>query len=356
MRAHQIDCAALLPGANLHYITGLDFHLMERPTILLIPSDGSSTFVLPALERYKVERAGLTEVRLFAYNDEQGPQEAARQAIAALPEVRSLAVEYLRMRVMELHLVQRYAPKAQLVDAGPVMGTLRLIKSLDEIDCMRRAIDITEQALAMTTDWVRPGVTEIQVAKRLSAALLEAGAGALPFEPIVLAGPNAAQPHGIPGDQKVQSGEVLLIDFGASKDGYVSDITRVFVVGKPPITRFQEIHKAVKAANAAGRAACKPGIACQEVDRAARRIIIEAGFGEYFTHRVGHGIGLEAHEGPYMVEGNEQLLEAGMTFTVEPGIYLPGEVGIRIEDDMLITPTGAESLTHFSREFAVIGA
>ena len=193
LKACQIDCAALLPGANMRYLIGLDFHLMERPTILLIPSNGPAAFVLPALEHYKVEQAGLAGIQLLPYTDERGPAEAARQAIAALPEIRTLAVEYLRMRVLELRLVQRYLPDAVLTDAGPLMETLRLIKSPDEIACMRRAIDITERALASTIDWFRPGVTESQVASRLSIAMLEAGAGALPFEPTVLAGPNAAR-------------------------------------------------------------------------------------------------------------------------------------------------------------------
>lgn len=355
LKASQVDCVALLPGANLRYLIGLDFHLMERLTILLIPPDGPSSFVLPALEQHKVEQAGLVGLKLFTYTDQQGPDEAARKAIAALPEIRTLAVEYLRMRVAELQLVQRCAPNVKLTDAGPFMETLRLVKSAEEIALMRRAIDITEQALVQTIEWVRPGVTERQVASRLSIELLEAGAGPLPFEPIVLAGPNAAQPHGIPGDRDVRVGEMLLIDFGASTAGYISDITRTFMIGEPPGARLEEIYRVVKAANAAGRAAAGPGVPCQDVDRAARKVIVEACFGEYFTHRVGHGIGMEGHEGPYMVEGNEQTLEVGMTFTVEPGIYLPGEAGIRIEDDMVVTPTGAESLTQFSREFTVIG-
>lgn len=355
LKASQVDCAALLPGANLRYLIGLDFHLMERPTTLLIPADGPSSFVLPALEHHKVEQAGLAGVRLFTYTDQQGPDEAARQAIAALPEVRTLAVEYLRMRVLELRLVQRYLPNVTLADAGQIMETLRLVKSAEEIALMRRAIDITERALAQTIEWVRPGVTERQVANRLSIELLEAGAGALPFEPIVLAGPNAAQPHGIPGDRDVRVGEMLLIDFGASTDGYISDIARTFMIGEPPVARLEEIYRVVKAANAAGRAAAGPGVPCQDVDRAARRVMVEAGYGEYFTHRVGHGIGMEAHEGPYMVEGNERPLEVGMTFTIEPGIYLPGEAGIRIEDDMVVTPGGAESLTRFNRELTIIG-
>lgn len=185
--------------------------------------------------------------------------------------------------------------------------------------------------------------------------MLEGGGGVLPFEPIVLAGARGALPHGIQNETVIKPADMLLLDFGTSAGGYISDITRVFFVGKPPSGKFAEVYEAVKGANAAGRAAAKPGVACQEVDRAARKVIEDAGFGEYFIHRVGHGIGMEGHEGPYMVEGNTLPLEVGMTFTVEPGIYIPGEIGVRIEDDMVVTPDGAESLTTFNRDVTVIG-
>ena len=215
---------------------------------------------------------------------------------------------------------------------------------------MRQAIAITEKALAEVIAGVRLFDTERAIAGRLRTALIEHGGEALPFEPIVLAGPRAALPHGVPSDRPVRMGDVLLIDFGTSYGGYISDITRTFVVGLPLEGRNRDVYEAVKAANQAGREAARPGATAQDVDRAARKVIEEAGFGEYFIHRTGHGIGLDAHEGPYIVEGNDVVLEPGMTFTVEPGIYIPGEIGVRIEDDVLITPDGAESLTTFDRE------
>jgi Xaa-Pro dipeptidase len=241
-------------------------------------------------------------------------------------------------------------------DANPVMDALRQFKDAAEVAHMRAAIAITEWALEQVTGRVRPGMTEREVAGLLNIALLEAGGGVVPFEPIVLAGARAALPHGTPSEAVIRAGEVLLIDFGTRKEGYVSDITRTFAVAEPLIGLHWEVYETVKMANAAGRAAAAPGVPCQEVDRAARRVVEEAGFGQYFIHRTGHGIGLDGHERPYIIEGNETLLAAGMAFTVEPGVYIPGEIGVRIEDDLVITPAGAESLTTFERDLIVIGA
>lgn len=356
LKRRQVDCLALIPGANLYYLTGLEFHLMERPIVCFIPAEGMPIVALPTLEGPKFEQERPFEVHLFPYTDEEGPAEAFRKAGAALPEVRTLAVEFLAMRVLELRLVQHLLPSARLEDAAPIMDALRQFKDSAEVALMREAVAITERALRTTITAIRAGMTERQVASRLALALIEAGGGPLPFDPIVLAGPRAALPHGVSTERAVQAGEVLLIDFGTRRRGYVSDITRTFAVGKPLEGKYQAVYEAVKAANAAGRAAAQPGVTCQEVDRAARRVIEEAGFGPYFIHRTGHGIGLDGHERPYIVEGNETVLQPGMTFTVEPGIYIPGEIGVRIEDDVLITPDGSESLTRFERDLIVIGA
>jgi Xaa-Pro dipeptidase len=176
----------------------------------------------------------------------------------------------------------------------------------------------------------------------------------LAFNPIVLAGPKSAQPHGDAGDNVIKDGELLLLDFGAAVDGYPADITRTFAVGQidPELTKVYEV---VKAANEAGVRAARPGMAAQELDRIVRKVIHDAGYGPHFIHRTGHGLGLDIHEGPVIVEGNTQLLEPGMVFTIEPGIYLPEKGGVRIEDNVTITETGAEVLTSYPRALRVIG-
>ena len=198
-------------------------------------------------------------------------------------------------------------------------------------------------------------MTEHAVANELTLALLRGGAEGLAFDPLIQSGPNTALPHVSASERVIQAGDMLLLDFGITLNGYNSDITRTFAVGQLPSAEFQKIYETVKRANAVGRAVAKPGISGQDVDRATRQVIVEAGYGEYFTHRTGHGLGLEGHEPPYMVEGNAVPLEVGNTFTIEPGIYVPGLGGVRIEDDMLITANGAESLTTHDRELRVIG-
>jgi Xaa-Pro aminopeptidase len=176
----------------------------------------------------------------------------------------------------------------------------------------------------------------------------------LSFSPIVSGGPNSANPHASPSDRKIQRGDLLVIDWGAMTDGYISDLTRTFAVGKVD-PEYEKIHRIVQEANQAGREASKPGVPCANVDKAARFVIDKAGYGRYFTHRTGHGIGMEGHEEPYIRADNHKLLEPGMTYTVEPGIYLPDRNGVRIEDNVLISDTGMDCLSRLPRDIRVVG-
>ncbi len=349
-----LDAVALVPGSNMIYLTGQEFHLMERPLFGFYPPAGDPVFVLPALEQDKLASPPYP-IQLFTYTDTDGPDGAVHAALAALDMPgKRLGVEGLRMRYNEVQLIARHAPGSIITDAGDALAALRLRKDAAEVAALRRAIAISQDALQEVIGAVRPGMTERQIANALVIAMLQRGGGELLFSPIVLGGPNSALPHGVPGDRPLREGDLLLFDFGISYDHYTSDITRTFALGEPD-PRLREAYAAVYAANAAGRRAAGPGVPCQEVDRAARAEIEKAGLGAYFTHRTGHGLGMEVHEGPYIREGNTQLLEPGHVFTVEPGVYLPGVGGVRIEDNVLITPDGAESLTTFPRELQVIG-
>jgi len=349
----ELDAVALIPGANLQYLTGLDFHLMERPLVVFFAPGRDPVAVLPALEKDRLATAGLN-VEMFPWTDAEGYGKAFAAAGRSLRLRGRLGVEELRMRVLEAQIIAEHLPDAQIVAAGAALADLRLRKDAEALAALREAIRISEDALRAVLGQVRPGMTEREIAGRLVVAQLERGGGKNPFEPAVLSGPRSALPHGEPGDRRLAVGDALLFDYGTSVNGYASDITRTFSVGAPS-AQFAEVYEVVKRANEAGRAAARPGVAAQEVDRAARAVIDAAGYGLYFTHRTGHGLGLEVHEGPNIVEGNTQILEAGMVFTVEPGIYLPGEVGVRIEDDLVVTPDGAESLTTFPRELMVVG-
>ena len=350
----QLDAVAIMPGPNMQYFSGLHFHLSERPTLAIFPLTGQPALICPAFEATKTQRSS-TAWQLFTYVDGQEPQEVFHAACHALQlDQGRLGVEAYKMRVLELRLLEKAAYAVTCEPADALIAQLRMIKDADEVAAMRRAIEITERALDDVLDAVRMGMTERQVANLLTQALLQRGAEGLAFEPLIQSGPNAALPHATAGERVVQSGEVLLLDFGITSDGYNSDITRTFVIGEPA-AEIKRVYELVKHANAAGRAAARPGATGQDIDRAARKVIADAGYGQYFTHRTGHGLGLEGHEPPYMVEGNAIPLEVGNTFTVEPGIYVPGLGGVRIEDDVLITENGAESLTTYDRELRVIG-
>lgn len=220
---------------------------------------------------------------------------------------------------------------------------------------MRRAVKIAQDGLEAVIPFIRIGMTERELASELMLQLLKFGSDSdIPFAPIVSAGPNSANPHASPTERKLQAGDLLVVDWGAAYDGYISDLTRTFAVGEVD-DECEKIHKIVQESNAAGRAASRPGIPCANVDMAARGVIEKSGYGKYFTHRTGHGIGMEGHEDPYMRGDNMQLLEPGMAFTVEPGIYLPGRNGVRIEDNLVITESGADSLSDMPREIRVVG-
>lgn len=347
---HGLDCVALVPGANLRYLTGLNLSLTERPLVFFFPREGRPASLLPTLEAPRIKARLPFEVELFTYSDEEGHQPAFERACQTLSLVgKRLGVEFLNMRVLELKRLEQYAPGCQMLDAGEMLSGLRMIKDAEEIELVRQAIRITEQALREVADVIRPGRTDLEIAAELKIAFLQAGAGRMSFEPIVVAGPESASPHATPSGRLIKSGDLILIDCGVTYQGYAADITRTFAVG-PVAPQLERVYEIVKEANAAGRAAVRPGVPAQEVDRAARQIIARAGYGKYFAHRTGHGLGLEVHEPPYIVEGNEDLLQPGMIFTIEPGIYLPGQGGVRIEDDVLVTPQGAETLTTFPRD------
>jgi Xaa-Pro dipeptidase len=351
-----MDAVILNPGPTLTHLTGLRFHLMERPVVLLFARDQIPAIVLPELELQKVASLPY-ELQVFAYPE--NPAEwgnVFRKATQTLSlDGKRIGVEPRQLRLLEFRYVEGGAPEADYPDASDVLVGLRLRKDKSEVEAMRRAVKIAQDALEATIPSIKTGMSEKEVASELVMQLLRQGSDPeIPFAPIVSGGPNGANPHASPSERKLQAGDLLVVDWGAAYDGYISDLTRTFAVGEVE-AEYQKIHKIVQEANAAGRAAGKPGVPCANVDKAARDVIEQAGYGVYFTHRTGHGIGMEGHEDPYMRGDNMQLLEPGMAFTVEPGIYLPDRNGVRIEDNVVITETGADVLSDMPREIRVVG-
>jgi len=356
LRNSDLDAVILNPGPTLTHLTGLHFHLMERPVVLLFATDRIPAIVLPELELQKVASLPY-DLQVFAYPENPSAWgDVFRKATQALNlDGKRIGVEPRQLRLMEFHYVQGGAPEADYPDGSDVLSGLRLRKDKSEVEAMRRAVKIAQDALEATIPTMKIGMTEKAIAAELVIQLLRHGSDPdLPFAPIVSGGPNAANPHASPSDRKLQPGDLLVVDWGAGYEGYISDLTRTFAV-KDVDEECRKIHKIVQEANAAGRAGGTPGIPCAAVDKAARDVIEQAGYGVYFTHRTGHGIGMEGHEEPYMRGDNMQLLEPGMAYTVEPGIYLPNRNGVRIEDNVVITETGAEVLSDMQREIRIVG-
>ena len=356
LRTSDLDAVILNPGPTLTYLSGLHFHLMERPVVLLFAKDQDPAIVLPELELQKVSSLPY-KIQVFAYSENPSEWDNAfRKAVQALGlDGKQIGVEPRQLRLLEFRHVKSGAPEADFPDASNVLSGLRLKKDKAEVDAMRHAVKIAQDALEATIPLIKVEMTEKEVSSELVVQLLKHGSDPeMPFFPIVSGGPNAANPHASPSDRKLQVGDLLVVDWGAAHEGYISDLTRTFVVGVVD-EEYLKIHKIVQDANAAGRAAGKPGVPCADVDKAARAVIEQAGYGVYFTHRTGHGIGMEGHEEPYMRGDNLQLLEPGMAYTVEPGIYLPDRNGVRIEDNVVVTEAGVDVLSDMPREIRVVG-
>ena len=341
-----VDVALLSVGADLPYFSGYEAMPSERLTVFVVPRSGDPVMFLPQLEAPRVE-GGWFEVRPWAETDD--PVALA----AALADPQRAAVGDHMWSVFLIRFQKEWTA-TDWIPASQLTRDLRMRKDDVEIDLLREAAHGVDRVMArIPTEVVFAGRTEAEVSRQLAALTVEEGHDTAEFG-IVASGPNGASPHHHVGDRVIEEGDIVVCDFGGRLGGYYSDSTRTFVVGEPTLDQ-DEVHDVVLAANEAGRAAVKPGVPCEEVDRVARQVIEDAGYGEYFVHRTGHGIGLEVHEHPYMVRGNDELLEPGMTFSVEPGIYVPDRFGVRIEDIVVCTEDGVESLNQSERRLVAVG-
>ena len=353
IRPNSVAAVAVVPSANLRYLAGLDMHMNERVTVAFFPSRGKPAIVLPALEAPRAEAQARVPLSFYPWGDAEGPYAALKRCADALGLAnQKIGVEYTTMRVLELRAVEQAAPGVRAEDATPILGAMRMVKDDEELATMREAARIVEAALQAAIAQLRVGMTERELAKIWDHEIRAAGSEPS-FSTIVASGPNSANPHHSNSDRAFQPGDLIVLDGGAWYNGYSSDITRTIAVGEPS-PEARTIYNLVLAANAAGRMAARPEATGEEIDQAARKVIVEGGYGPQFLHRTGHGLGLEVHEPPYIVAGSQEPLEPGTTFTVEPGVYVAGVCGVRIEDDVVITREGAESLTTFERELIIV--
>ncbi|NBN63914.1 M24 family metallopeptidase [Pannonibacter tanglangensis] len=348
MAATNTDLVALAPGAHLRWLLGFAPAADERASLCLIGQD-EACFLMPALNADDSRQH--TDLPFFEWKDETGPAKAFADALTfAAPRARRFALDETMRADHALMLTDALAGCARSF-ASDTVGALRMIKSADEIARLRDNARIADLAQVAVRAALAEGMSETDLARVVQEAF--AAEGAKPTFAILAFGPNSAYPHHHTGATRLTRGDVVLVDIGGLKDGYNSDITRMASFGEPP-AGYRDVHWVVDAAVRAAMAAARPGVQARSVDLAARQVISDAGYGAYFTHRTGHGLGTEVHEQPYITSANDLVLEEGMVFTIEPGIYLPGRFGIRLEEVAVVTANGCEILSGLSRDLAVV--
>lgn len=347
MAGRSLDAVYISRPVSIAYLTGFFAEPHERLMGLAV-RPASATLIVPALEQQKAsERAA--DVEITAWRDGEDPYALVGRA---LPRTAEVGVEKDHLTLAVAEVITSRGGISELIDVSPQIRRMRLIKTADEVEKLARAAAITDEVTEVVISKLRTGESEVDVAFAISSAIGERG-GVLSFPSLVQSGPNSALPHLEPSSRRLGRGDLVLLDFGAAVDGYKADTTRMAVVGEPS-DRQREIHRVVLEARDAAVAAVRPGATTGDVDAAARRVIDAAGYGPNFFHRVGHGLGLEAHEAPSLDPGSRLVLEPGMVFTVEPGIYIPGFGGVRIEDDVLVEEGGCRVLTKADRTLRVI--
>ncbi|MCZ3389296.1 MAG: Xaa-Pro peptidase family protein [Actinomycetia bacterium] len=354
-RRAGIDALLVTPGPDLLYLTGYQAIALERLTCLVVPANGEPVLVAPELEVPAAQASplGAVGVPIRSWAETDDPYALVAALVAALAP-RAAAVALTDSMAAGAVLRLRDAmPKARQQLAGPVLRELRMIKSPDEIEYLRRAGRAIDSVHEQVPDFLRPGRTEREVGDDIAEAILAAGHTTVDFV-IVASGPNGASPHHEVSDRRINVGDPVVVDIGGTMDsGYCSDSTRTYALGHAP-DDFLAYYTVLQEAQRHAVESVRPGVTAESVDTVARDAITEAGYGDRFIHRTGHGIGLETHEEPYIVQGNAELLRAGMAFSVEPGIYLPNQHGARIEDIVVVSANGVESLNNTTHELVVI--
>jgi len=352
-QALSLDAIALVPGANFQRLFNLSIHQNERPLVVLVPAKGKPAAVVPNLELGSFSVVEF-EGEVFDWRDQNGYQSAFDSLFKHL-NVNRIGVEGQVMRVFVHHAMKEANSKLDIVDAQKEIAALRLCKNDLEVKALRRAIAVSETALQNTVDQVQVGMSEKQIESVLVQNLFAAGADDMSFEPIVAAADNSAKPHASArSDYQIKAGDPLLIDFGARVDGLCADITRTFFIQHCSDTQ-RSVYETVLAANLAGCEAVAPKVSAHSIDDITSSVLENSVHSDRVRHKTGHGLGRDIHEDPYIMRGNHEVLEPGMVFTIEPGLYQLGDFGVRIEDDVLVTETGCDILTQFGKSLTIIG-
>ena len=349
MKATGTDLVAVAPGSHMDWLLGFHPHPDERPCLLLVGPEREA-FLMPVLNAEGTRES--TSIAFHTWADAEGPDAALAAALAdvSATEAKKVALDET-MRADFALLLLDALPGAAHAFTAETVGALRMRKDATEYKALKMNALIADRAMQKAFASIKPGMTE----KELAAIIREhfASEGATPAFWIVGGGPNGAFPHHQTGERKLAEGDAIVIDIGGRKGGFPSDITRMAVIGQPP-EGYGQIHGIVEKAVQAALKAAKPGVLAKEVDAAARNVIADAGYGEYFVHRTGHGLGIDGHEPPYITATSEAVLEEGMVFSIEPGIYLPGRFGIRLEEIVILRADGREILSDLPRDLHVV--
>jgi len=351
MGEREVDFLFVAPSSDLIYLFDYAAHASERLALLIIPRSGKPQLVVPLLERSRAAgRESLVDIHTWGETEQ--PVRLVREVVREVSQP-SIAVSDQLWSGFLVRMLETL-PDASFGSATPIIRELRMTKDADEVESLRRAAAMADAAWEeFVATATLAGKTERQAAQELSTLRARHGLEVSNLG-ICASGPHSANPHHMTGERVIEPGDAVIFDYGGKYRHYTADITRTVHVGEPD-DEYRRVYDIVLRANEAAHAAIRPGAACQDVDRAARRVISDAGYGEYFIHRVGHGLGLDGHEEPYLVEGNTLPLRAGMAFSDEPGIYIAGRFGVRIEDAVVVTPGGGEKLNHARRDLTVMG-
>ncbi|MTV83234.1 M24 family metallopeptidase [Secundilactobacillus folii] len=352
---HQVDFSYVSDPRTIQYLTGFYSDPIERVLALIIFPDQEPFMFAPALEVEAIKDTGFS-FPVYGYLDHEDPwQRIADRVKERLAAPTKIALEKDQLSVARLeHLQHVFSGASFEADLTPFINNLRLIKTEAEIEKLKVAGKWADFAFEKGFAAVKAGRTEQSVVAELQYALMKKGIMQMSFDTLVQAGPHAAEPHGATNATKFENNELILFDLGTVWDGYISDASRTVALGKPTEKQL-EIYKVCLEAQLTAQRAAKPGITAAALDKVARDIIEQAGYGDYFIHRLGHGMGMSEHEFPSIMAGNDMILKPGMCFSIEPGIYIPGIAGVRIEDCVHITANGCEPFTQTSKELTYVG-
>lgn len=351
VEAYGHDVLVVTTPTGMRYLSGFRTASYSRLMAVVVPAAGRCTIVVPSLEESAARAAAGDDLDVAVWMDGDDPVSTLAGCVASAGT--AVAVEQQTLPLARADALRAALPGVDLRYGSELLAGLRERKSSQEVEAIRAAARILDAAVDRVFAEVGVGESEREISRRMAAAIDAEGGEELPLAPLALVGPSSALPHGHSGDRRLEPGDILLIDALATCDGYVADICRCGIAGEPT-ARQRDLWEAVTEAHDAALATVRPGVTCASVDRAARDVLEAHGLGDRFIHRTGHGLGLEVHEQPFIDAGNSSVLESGMVFSVEPGVYFPGEAGFRLEDDVLVTEKGGESLTAANRELRVI--